>query len=56
MVTAGRHDPICPLPQTEALARWLEGQGARLEMSLRDGGHGISRRELTALADFLSRA
>lgn len=27
LVTAGRRDPICPLTQTEALTRWLKGQG-----------------------------
>jgi len=55
LLTAGRHDPICPLPQTEALARWLVGQGARLEMSLQDGGHGIGQPELNAVAEFLRR-
>src|SRR3546814_16774609 len=28
LVTAGRRDPICPLPLTDALVRYLEDKGA----------------------------
>ena len=55
LVTAGRRDPICPLPQTEALAGWLRAQGAALELALHDGGHEITARELNAVAGFLRR-
>lgn len=55
LLTAGRRDPICPLPQTEALAGWLKAQGARLEIALHDGGHEISQPELNAVAAFLRR-
>lgn len=56
LVTAGRHDPICPLPQTEALVRYLKDQGARVDLRLHDGGHEIGREELDAIAAFLRRA
>ena len=56
LLTAGRRDPICPLPQTEALAGWLRAQGARLDLALHDGGHEITHPELEAVAGFLRRA
>ena len=56
LLTAGRRDPICPLPQTEALADWLRAQGARLDLALHDGGHEITQPELEAVAGFLRRA
>ena len=56
LLTAGRRDPICPLPQTEALADWLRAQGARLDLALHEGGHEITHPELEALAGFLRRA
>ena len=55
LLTAGRRDPICPLPQTEALTGWLKAQGARLEVALHDGGHEITQAELNAVAAFLRR-
>lgn len=55
LLTAGRRDPICPLPQTEALTGWLEAQGAALEVALHDGGHEITQAELNAVAAFLRR-
>jgi phospholipase/carboxylesterase len=55
LITAGRHDPICPLPLTEALCRHLEGQGARVENALHDGGHEIRQAELDAVTAFLAR-
>ena len=56
LLTAGRRDPICPLPRTEALADWLGAQGARLDLTLHDGGHEIAQSELNAVAGFLRRA
>lgn len=55
LVTAGRRDPICPLPQTEALAGWLKAQGAALKLALHNGGHEITAPELNAVAAFLRR-
>lgn len=56
LITAGRHDPICPLPRTEALAAYLEGQGTKLSLHLHDGGHEVRQQEVDAIAAFLTRA
>lgn len=55
LLTAGRRDPICPLPQTEALVAWLTAQGADLDVALHDGGHEITSAELGHVAAFLRR-
>jgi len=55
LVTAGRNDPICPLPQTEALLHYLREQGAVVEVLLHDGGHEVRQTELDAIAGFLGR-
>lgn len=54
LVTAGRHDPICPLPQTEALVAYLQAQGAQPDLLLHDGGHEVRPQEIDALAAFLT--
>lgn len=54
LITAGRHDPICPLPQTEALSRYLSEQGATVDLQLHDGGHEIRPEEIRAIAAFLT--
>src|SRR5690606_29557 len=41
LITAGRRDPICPPPATEALAAYLEHNGAALEVFWHGGGHEI---------------
>ena len=56
LITAGRRDPICPLPLTEALVAYLEGQGADVELVLHDGGHEVRQQEIDAIAAFLGRA
>ncbi len=55
LITAGRRDPICPLPLTEALTHYLEDQGARVDLHLHDGGHEIQQQELDAIEVFLKR-
>lgn len=55
LITAGRRDPICPLPQTEALAGYLQGQGAKVDLYLHDGGHELRQQEIDAIAAYLSR-
>lgn len=55
LVTAGQHDPICPLPLTEALVDYFERQGAKVETSIHAGGHEIRQTELQALSTFLTR-
>lgn len=49
LITAGRHDPICPLPMTKALETWFADQGAQVELVLQDGGHDVAQAELSAL-------
>lgn len=53
LITAGRRDPICPWPLTEALEAYFKGQGARIEVHAHHGGHEIRQDELQALAAFL---
>ncbi|HEV7275734.1 MAG TPA: alpha/beta hydrolase [Devosiaceae bacterium] len=55
LITAGRRDPICPPPATEALADWYRKQGAELELFWHDGGHEIRQEELAAARAFLDR-
>ncbi|WP_333830188.1 alpha/beta hydrolase [Pararhodobacter sp.] len=54
LLTAGKRDPICPLPLTQALADYLREQGAPLTLSLHDGGHELRQTELDAIAGFLT--
>lgn len=53
LITAGRRDPICPLPMTEGLAEWLRGQGAAVDLAVHDGGHEVRQEELARMAAFL---
>lgn len=53
LVTAGRRDPVCPLPVTQALVSYLREQGAEVSLVLNDGGHEVRQEELTAVAEFL---
>ncbi|MHA6645442.1 alpha/beta hydrolase [Mesorhizobium sp. A623] len=55
LITAGRHDPICPLPLTETLAAYLEGQGAKADLQLHDGGHEVRPQEIDVITTFLRR-
>lgn len=54
LITAGRRDPICPAPVTEALARWLDAQGSETTMVWHPGGHEIAQSEIGAIETFLS--
>ncbi|QRM57623.1 alpha/beta hydrolase [Sinorhizobium sp. BG8] len=56
LVTAGRRDPICPLPITERLTEYFASQKARIEVSYHPGGHEIRPEELAALKSFLTEA
>lgn len=53
LITAGRRDPICPAPMTEALAEYLKSQGAALTLHWHDGGHELRQEELSAIQAFL---
>jgi phospholipase/carboxylesterase len=53
LITAGRHDPICPLPLTEQLHSYFLDQGASVTLSLIDGGHEVTLGELAEVKAFL---
>lgn len=54
LITAGQRDPICPAPQTQALADYLRAQGAHVTLEWHSGGHEITQGEVQAVTDFLA--
>jgi phospholipase/carboxylesterase len=56
LITAGRHDPICPPALTERLAESLRAAGAVVETVWHPGGHEIREAEIGATAAFLRAA
>ncbi|PDT15712.1 esterase [Rhizobium sp. J15] len=53
LITAGRRDPIAPVPMTEALSEHLEDRGAEVRTVWHPGGHEIAPLEVDAVRDFL---
>lgn len=56
LITAGRHDPICPAPLTQRLADWFDAQGAVVSLHWHPGGHEIAASEADALRAFFDPA
>lgn len=54
LITAGRRDPICPAPATQALADYFTAQGADARLFWHEGGHEIRPEELVAIRNFLA--
>ncbi|RFB90879.1 esterase [Rhizobium leguminosarum bv. trifolii] len=54
LVTAGRRDPIAPVPVTEALSEHLKNRGADVKTVWHPGGHEIAPLEIDAVRDFFS--
>jgi len=54
LITAGRHDPITPWPESERLIDWFSAQGADVSTSVHDGGHELRQPEIEALAKLFS--
>jgi phospholipase/carboxylesterase len=54
LITAGRRDPICPAPLTEALAGYLREDGAEVALAWHEGGHEVRQDEIAAVAVFLA--
>jgi len=54
LITAGKSDPICPAPLTEALTGYLARQGAEVDDVWHPGGHEIRQEELTAMQRFIA--
>ncbi len=53
LLTAGKRDPICPLPMTQALDRYFRDQGAHVDLALNDAGHEVRPDEVNRIAAFL---
>ncbi|QFU09900.1 Putative hydrolase MhqD [Rhodobacteraceae bacterium THAF1] len=53
LITAGQNDPICPAPQTQALAEWFTDQKADCLLAWHPGGHEVQQSEIDAIRDFL---
>lgn len=56
LITAGRRDPICPMPQTERFAHWLLAQGVEVSTVWHKGGHEVRPTEINAARAFLEAA
>lgn len=56
LITAGRHDPICPPALTSRLEAHLRGAGADVTLAWHEGGHEIRPLEIEAARRFLGDA
>lgn len=54
-VSAGRYDPIVPVPNVEALVAQMQFCGADATLNWVNGGHELTRDELTLAQDWLAR-
>ena len=54
LITAGEHDPICPVPLTNAVADYFKAQGGELALEWHSGGHEIRSNEIEAARAFLT--
>ncbi|MGH1464740.1 MAG: alpha/beta hydrolase [Cognatishimia sp.] len=50
LISAGRHDPICPWPLSAQLIDWFERNGAVVTAEVHGGGHEIRQGEIDGLA------
>lgn len=53
LITAGRQDPICPVPETEALASFFRNQGGDVRIAWHAGGHELRPDEHREAQSFL---
>ncbi|MDN5787055.1 alpha/beta hydrolase [Pseudorhodobacter sp.] len=54
LITAGKHDPICPWPLSQKLINWFAAQGAEVSTHIHDGGHELRQPEVSALQTLLT--
>ncbi|MBI6628285.1 alpha/beta hydrolase [Pontibaca salina] len=54
LITAGKHDPICPWPLSQRLIDWFAAQGADVATEIHEGGHELREPELLALRTLLT--
>lgn len=55
LITAGRHDPICPPELTSRLENYLKAAGAEVVSEWHEGGHELRPSEVEAARGFLAR-
>jgi len=55
LITAGRRDPICPPPATEALQRYFDAQKAKVAVYWHPGGHELIAQEADVARTFLEQ-
>ena len=55
LITAGRHDPICPPNLTSRLEAHLRAAGADVTVAWHEGGHELRPSEIEAARRFLRR-
>jgi phospholipase/carboxylesterase len=55
LLTAGRHDPICPPEMTARLESHLRAKGADVTLEWHQGGHEVRPNEIEAARRFLRR-
>ena len=53
-LSAGRHDPIIPLPNVQQLAAVLKNAGAEVTLEIREASHGLLQEDLVAAKRWLS--
>jgi len=54
LITAGRHDPICPPDLTNRLTSWLKAAGGDIILNWHDGGHELREAEIEAARELFS--
>jgi phospholipase/carboxylesterase len=54
LITAGRHDPICPVSQTEQLFKYFQNQNADVSLQWHEGGHELRQTEVDFARTFLA--
>jgi phospholipase/carboxylesterase len=54
LITAGKHDPICPVSQTEQLFTNFQNQNADVSLQWHDGGHELRQTEVEFTRRFLA--
>jgi phospholipase/carboxylesterase len=52
LITAGRHDPICPPASTLAIERYFERQGADTTLEWHEGGHELRPSEVDSIVQW----
>jgi phospholipase/carboxylesterase len=54
LITAGEHDPICPVPLTNGVVDYFTEQGGEVAVEWHSGGHEIRSNEIEAARAFLT--